>query len=194
MKALLCCDVADGYFDYLQELKQQLSGSGYSQFAESGISDNLPEQIAEQEADLVILMLASPNQRLLDNLRSLDREAPVPVILLAQQSDHATTTAAIMSGVSAYIVGDLPRNRMKTVLGVALARFQVRHQFKSDLASYKQRLDDRRDLDKAKGKLMEQRQVSEDEAYQLLRKMAMDQNIRIGEAARSTLRVLNMLG
>ncbi len=193
MKALLVSDVFDEYQDYQAKLKQRLADDGYTSFISASIADDLPKQLERHEPELMILMLDSPDGRLLEILQQIDRESPVPVILLVKHSDHATTTASIMSGVSAYIVGDLPLRRMKTVLGVALARFQVRHQFKSELAGYKRRLDDRRDIDKAKGILMEHHQVSEDEAYQLLRKMAMDQNIRIGEAARNTVKVLILL-
>lgn len=138
--------------------------------------------------------MASPDRDTLESLRSVNRENPKPIVFFAGQSDYATTRAAINAGVSAYIVDDLPGKRLKSVLEVAIARFQEHQSLREELEDYKARLQDRKDVDKAKGILMQHRNLSEDEAYQLLRKMAMDRNMKIGEAARNFVAAMSLLG
>lgn len=104
---------------------------------------------------------------------------------MAKHSDKATTLATTSCGVSVYIIDDWPLERISTVLDVAQARFELQQQQASKLIHYKQRLESRKYLDKAKGILMEHRKISENDAHGLLRKMAMDQNLKIGEVAQN---------
>ena len=76
---------------------------------------------------------------------------------------------------------------------MAIVRFQDHQKLKEELEDYKSRLQDRKDVDKAKGILMQHRNLSEEEAYQLLRKMAMDRHMKIGEAARNFVAVMALL-
>ena len=77
---------------------------------------------------------------------------------------------------------------------MAIVRFQDHQKLKEELEDYKSRLQDRKDVDKAKGILMQHRNLSEEEAYQLLRKMAMDRHMKIGEAARNFVAAMSLLG
>ena len=112
---------------------------------------------------------------------------------MAKHSDKATTSATTSCGVSVYIIDDWPLKRISTVIDVAQARFKQQQQQASTLIHYKQRLEDRKHLDKAKGILMEHRQVSENDAYGLLRKMAMDQNLTIGEVSQNIINAQSAL-
>jgi response regulator NasT len=115
-------------------------------------------------------------------------------VFFAERSDYETTQAAINAGVSAYIVDGLSENRLNSVMEVAIARFKAFQSLKTELEDCKLRLQDRKDVDKAKGILMQHRKLSEEEAYQLLRKMAMDRNMKIGEAARNFIAAMALLG
>ncbi|MCB1639360.1 MAG: ANTAR domain-containing protein, partial [Thiothrix sp.] len=130
----------------------------------------------------------------LESLRNISQAMPRPIVFFAGQSDAETTRAAIQAGVSAYIVDDLPGKRLKSVLEVAIARFQDYRKLKDELEDYKTRLQDRKDVDRARGILMQHRHLSEEEAYQLLRKMAMDRNMKVGEAARNFIAAMALLG
>jgi response regulator NasT len=65
---------------------------------------------------------------------------------------------------------------------------------RKELASTRARLAERKLIEKAKGIVMEQRKVSEDQAYSALRKMAMDQGLPLAEVARRVLAVAELLG
>ena len=180
--------------DRSRSLEDALLEAGYTHIIRVGQDDNLMSAVRKHQPDIIIIDMQSPDRDTLESLRSVNREMPKPIIFFAEQSDLDTTRAAINAGVSAYIVVDLPGKRLKSVLEVAIARFQEHQKLKEELEDYKARLQDRKDVDKAKGILMQHRNLNEEEAYQLLRKMAMDRNMKIGEAARNFIAAMALLG
>jgi len=180
--------------DRAASLEAALQRTGYTQVVRVGVQECLMTAVRQHQPDMVIIEMDSPDRDILEGLGRVSREHPKPIVFFAGQSDPATTRAAIRAGVSAYVVGDLPSQRLHTVLEVAIARFQEHQQLKLELADYKLRLHERKDVEKAKGILMQHRQISEDEAYKALRKLAMDRNMRIGEAARHFIVALELLG
>ena len=185
MKALLLCDKSPEFKSYQNSLKIHLSKLGYESHINAESCSTLLYQLVEHKPDVIIVITRTPNPTLLETIRYIDSEQPLPIIVLAQSSDQATTVDATTSGISVYITDDWPLQRIGSVLDVAIARFKFQQKQNSELASYKQRLTDRINLDKAKGILMEYQQVSENVAHGLLRKMAMDQNLRMGEVAKN---------
>ena len=74
----------------------------------------------------------------------------------------------------------LPEN---SLLEVAKARFDEQQRLKKELLQTRSALQDRKCIEKAKGIIMSSRNLSEDQAYQALRKLAMNRNKRLGEIA-----------
>jgi two-component system, response regulator / RNA-binding antiterminator len=87
------------------------------------------------------------------------------------------------AGVSACVVKGLAEDRVRPVVDVAVAHFNRYHSMREELERARLSLVERKAIDRAKGLLMEQRGLGEEAAYKLLRKLAMDQNKRIGEVA-----------
>ena len=106
-----------------------------------------------------------------------------PIALFVDHSDPATIAAAMEAGGSAYVVKGLAEDRVRPVVDVAVAHFNRYHSMREELDRARLSLVERKAVDRAKGLLMEQRGLSEEAAYKLLRKLAMDQNKRIGEVA-----------
>ena len=114
--------------------------------------------------------------------------------MFVDQSDAEMTKAAIAAGLSAYVVGGLQKDRIKPVLETAIARFQMISQMRSERDAAKQALQDRKTIDKAKGLLMRARNLTEDEAYNLLRKTAMDQGRKVIDVALALVTAADLLG
>lgn len=175
-------------------LESALHEAGYKNTIRITPDTNLLAAVRSHQPDIILIDMQSPDRDTLESLRTVSKEMPKPIVFFAEQSDLDTTRAAISAGVSAYIVDDLPGKRLKSVLEVAIARFQEHQKLREELEDYKGRLQDRKDVDKAKGILMQHRNLTEEEAYQLLRKMAMDRNMKIGEAARNFVAAMALLG
>ncbi|MER2602802.1 MAG: ANTAR domain-containing protein, partial [Candidatus Competibacter phosphatis] len=143
--------------------------------------------------DVILIDIDLPDRDTLEQLRDVGRNQPKPIVMFAERSDSETTAAALRAGVSAYVVDDLNPRRLKPIMDVAIARFREYQALRRELEETRNQLADRKIVEKAKGLLMKQRNLSEQEAYQSLRKLAMDRNQRVGEVARTVVSLLEML-
>ena len=186
--------LVDGNAERSNSLKDKLGDSHSTEVVCVDSSKDLMGQVRQHAPDVIIIEMASPDRDTLESLRTVNRETPKPVVFFAEHSDYDTTQAAINAGVSAYIVDGVSSSHLSSVMEVAIANFKAFQRIKTELEDTKTLLQDRKDVDKAKGILMQHRNLSEDEAYQLLRKMAMDRNMKIGDAARNFVAAMSLLG
>jgi response regulator NasT len=117
----------------------------------------------------------------------VSRDNPRPIVLFSNQRDPEYIRQAVQAGVSAYVVDGLQKERVLPIVEVAMARFREFQALRRELEETRSRLQERKIIEKAKGILMQRRGLSEDAAYQLMRKMAMDRNLRLVEVARTLL-------
>lgn len=174
-------------------LDRALRDNGYEVVARVGTDEDLLRRVDEIHPDIIIIDMESPDRDILEHMRMITRDKPKPIVMFAEKSDSETIEQAVRAGVSAYIVDGLSNNRLKPIMDVAIARFREFHALKEELQRTKTDLADRKDIEKAKGIIMQQRKCDESEAYSALRKMAMDTNKKLGEIARSVIEVANLL-
>ena len=101
--------------------------------------------------------------------------------------------AAVEAGMSAYVVNGLQPDRIKPIMDIAIARFQVLRQMRVELEETRRALEERKLIDRAKGLLMKAKGIQEDEAYALLRKTAMNQNRRVADVAEALVTASGLL-
>lgn len=179
--------------DRLALLRGALVSSGHEVIAEVSTGSDLSSAVSRHQPDVVLIDVDAPSRDTLESLGRISRDRPRPIVLFANKSDIETTRRAIRAGVSAYVVDGLSASRLKSVIEVAIARFDEHQALKRELEETKIRLADRRDIDRAKGVLMQRRNLSENDAYELLRRMAMDRNLKLGDAARALLAAADLI-
>lgn len=170
-----------------------LRAAGYRLLARLDGTQDLTQRVRELEPDVVVVSIDSPSRDAIEDMRRCTEQQPRPIALFVDQSDPATIAAAMEAGVSAYVVKGLAQDRVRSVVDVAVAHFNRYHTMREELDRARLTLLERKAIDRAKGLLMEQRGLNEDAAYKLLRKLAMDQNKRIGEIARDLVTYANVL-
>lgn len=174
-------------------LQDALTQEGHEVVASLHTEDDLLEAVRRHAPDMVLIDVDAPSRDTLESLAHLNRDQPKPIVLFANQSDSDTIRRAMRAGVSAYVVDGMAPSRLRAVMDVAIARFHEHQALVRELDDAKSRLADRRDIDRAKGVLMSRRGLSEEQAYELLRKMAMDRNLKIGDAARALISAAELL-
>lgn len=150
-------------------------------------------RLAELSPDVVVIDLENPNRDMLEHFFSLSRALQKPIAMFVDRSDDRSIEEAIAAGVSAYVVDGLKKERVKQILDTAILRFNAFSRLSDELAEARGALEDRKILDKAKGILMRSKDVSEAEAYDLLRKTAMNQNRRVVDVAQSLIMASGLL-
>ena len=174
-------------------LKAGLVDSGVQIVAVVSPDDDLVRRVRECSPDVVIIDLNSPSRDTLESLRAVTREQPRPIVMFVDNSDDQMIEQAIRAGVSAYVIDGLNAKRVKPVLDVAIARFKEYQSLRGELEKAKSTLQDRKVIDRAKGLLMEQKKITEDDAYRALRKLAMDQNKRLVDVAQALITYAQLL-
>lgn len=148
---------------------------------------DLLARVATLKPDVIVVSIDSPGRDAIEDLRRTTEQQPRPIALFADRSDPATIAAGMEAGVSAYVVKGLAQDRVQSVVDVAVAHFNRYHSIREELDRARLSLVERKTVDRAKGLLMEQKGIGEEAAYRLLRKLAMDQNKRVGEVAQDIL-------
>ena len=171
---------------------EALVSEGYQVISQRDSTRGLVAAVAQEEPDVVIIDMESPDRDTLENMAMLNEHAPRPVVFFASgESDRNTIQQAVSAGVSAYIVDGLEQHRVKPIVDVAIARFESFQSLRDQLEETRTALEDRKEVERAKGLIMQKQNCSEDEAFRSLRKLAMDRNQRLGQVARDVNNVLD---
>ncbi|XHS78970.1 ANTAR domain-containing response regulator [Burkholderiaceae bacterium UC74_6] len=133
--------------------------------------------------DVVIVDSESPTRDTLENLALLNTQMPRPVVVFAEDGADDPMRLALKAGVSAYVVAGLQLQRLAPVLQVAMARFEQDLALRQELQKAQTQLSARKRIERAKGILMSEQGLSEDESYQRLRRIAMDRGQTLADVA-----------
>jgi two-component system, response regulator / RNA-binding antiterminator len=161
----------------------------------------LAERLAQLQPDLVIVDAESEARDALEHVVMATRDERRPIVMFTNDSDTTHVKAAVAAGVSAYIVAGLSPERIRPILDVAMARFQHEQALRDELNHAKSELQERnaelqhrKTIDRAKGLLMQRQGLTEQAAYDKLRKAAMDKGIKVAEVAQRMLDAADLLG
>jgi response regulator NasT len=139
------------------------------------------------DPDVILIDLENPSRDVLEQMFQMSRAVKRPIAMFVDQSDTASIQASVDAGVSAYIVGNLQKERIKTILDLCISRFNAFSRLQDELDRTKNALEERKVIDRAKGILMKAKNISEETAYALMRKTAMNENKKIAEVAQSVI-------
>lgn len=143
--------------------------------------------------DVIIIDLENPNRDMMEHLFQLTRTVSRPIAMFVDRSDTAQIEAAMEAGVSAYVVDGLKKERVKSILDMAVSRFNAFSRLQRELADAKSALEERKVIERAKGILMKMRGMSEEDAFALLRQTAMNEKKKISEIAQSVVTAAGLL-
>ncbi len=175
------------------KLRESLIQAGCEVVEEVSQALQIPGRVEALAPDVVIIDTESPSRDVLEQICVVSQDAPRPIVMVSDDGQPAAIKAAISAGVSAYVVEGIDEGRLAAVLTVAQARFEADQALKKQVRVAENKLNERKDIDRAKGMLMQLRGVTEDEAYHAMRKMAMDQNVRIADVAAKLLSMNKLL-
>jgi response regulator NasT len=99
---------------------------------------------------------------------------PLPIILITSRCGAATIERAKRAGVMGYLVKPLRAEELSPAIELAITRFQDFAALRQENSTLKETLESRKHIERAKGLLMEQRNLSEDQAYTLMKKASMN--------------------
>lgn len=174
-------------------LEDGLREAGYANVIVVRDMQNLMRRIVESDPDVIFIDLENPNRDVLEQMFQVSRCVRRPIAMFVDRSDTEMIAAAVDAGVGAYIVDGLRKERVKSILDMAVTRYNAFSKLRDELERVRAALDERKVVERAKGILMKERGMSEEAAYGLLRKAAMNENRRITEVAQSVVTAARLL-
>jgi two-component system, response regulator / RNA-binding antiterminator len=174
-------------------LEDGLRDAGYFKVTVVRDMQNLMRRIVDIDPDVIFIDLENPNRDVLEQMFQVSRCVQRPIAMFVDRSDTDMIAAAVDAGVGAYVVDGLKKERIKSVLDTAVSRFNSFNKLREELDRAKAALDERKVVERAKGILMKERGLTEDAAYGLLRKAAMNESRRISEVAQSVITAARLL-
>ena len=175
-------------------VEEGLRASGVDRVVVIPETGGLLERLARIDPDVIVIDLENPSRDLLEQMFHLSRLVERPVAMFVDNSDQAMLEAAVDAGISAYVVDGLKPERVKSVIDIAILRFNAFARLQRELAEARGELADRKIVEKAKGLLMRAKGLSEEEAYALLRRTAMNEKRKLADIARSVVTAADLLG
>jgi response regulator NasT len=174
-------------------IEEGLREAGYDQLVRISATTGLVAAIEAHDPDVVVIDLEDPSRDALADMFLVSRHVRRPITMFVDQSDSASIEAAVEAGVSAYIVDGLKKERMRPILQTCISRFNAFRKLREELDEARSQLEDRKTIDRAKGIVMRLKNLSEDEAYALMRRTAMNEKRRLVDIARSLITAAEML-
>lgn len=170
---------------HVRPIEQAIAGVGHRIVGVLGPADDLVIMAQRMQPDAILIDIESPSRELLHILQVLNERQPVPIVVFADRSDERDIRVAVRAGTSSYVVDGFRPDRLVPILEAAVARFIEFQTLRSERDEAVAKLSERRAIERAKGILMRRRDLAEDAAYEVLRKMSMNRGRRMLEVAES---------
>lgn len=150
----------------------------------------LLKEVDAWQPDVIMIDTESPSRDMLESLHMMSSISPKPVVMFSDAEDEEMINLSVKSGVSAYVVGDPDSARIRPILDAAVARFNEYQRLKEELDQTKSELEARKLVDEAKRLLMDNKGLSEQDAFHSMRKTAMDSGQKIEDVARTVISMI----
>jgi AmiR/NasT family two-component response regulator len=168
------------------DIVETLEEAGHSVVGQASDGEQAIRLARELGPDLVVMDVKMPKMDGLTAARQITADGPA-VLVLTAFSDKELVEQAAEAGTIGYLVKPFQPAQLLAGVGVALARAADRRKLRDTVEDLEEKLANRKVIERAKGRLMEQFGLTEDQAYTRMRRAAMDRQLPLVEVARRIL-------
>jgi len=165
------------------DLKETLEEEGYEVVGETGRGDEAVQLVRDLKPDLAILDVRMPGLDGLSAAREITSERLAAVLVLTAYSQRNLIEEARDAGALAYVVKPFQRSELIPAIEVALGRHREMRAIEDEVSSLEEQLATRKLTDRAKGKLMDDFGMRENDAWNFIQKTAMNERVTKREIA-----------
>lgn len=183
--------LVDEHCERAQLVEDGLLSAGFEVISVITSAAGLLFQIEQHRPDVVIIDLQSPDRDVLESLAIVNQHNPTAMVMFGQEDDPDYIRHAVSAGISTYLTDGINPTRVRPIIEVAMAQFRSFQGLREELDTARAQLQSRSLVEKAKSLLMKQKNLNENEAHQLLTKLAMDNNQRLGDVAHTVVTTLS---
>lgn len=165
------------------DLKNMLESLGYEVVAEAGDGVSAVEAARTLKPDVAILDIKMPGMDGIDAANILNSEKIAPVVLLTAFSDMDLINRAKEAGVFAYLVKPFRENDLRPAIEIAISRYKEFLALEEEVNELEDKLETRKLVERAKGILMDQYGLKEQEAFRRIQIQSMNTRKSMKEIA-----------
>ena len=165
------------------DLAEMLGEAGYDVVGQASNGEQAVEMARELEPDLVIMDVKMPVMDGITAAEEIGAAKICPVVMLTAFSQTELVERARDAGVMAYIVKPFTAADLSPAIDIARSRWNEMKALESEIADLGERLETRKQVDRAKGILMKKLKISEADAFRWIQKTAMDRRLGMREVA-----------
>jgi len=169
------------------DLKELLEEEGYEVVGETGRGDEAVDLVRDLVPDLVILDVKMPGLDGLSAARQIAAERLAAVLILTAFSQRDLVEQARDAGALAYLVKPFQKSDLIPAIEVALARHVELTSLERHVGDLEERLEARKLIDRAKGKLMDQHGMDEHASWRFIQTQAMNNRVKVQVIAQRVL-------
>ena len=142
---------------------------------------------------MILIDVYSPTRETLEQLTTIRDEHPTPVVLLSPDDDIQSIKEAFKCGVTSYVSDEISSSQAKPIIDTAMLTFASFQKLQNELQESTLKLENQKVIQRAKGILMSELKLNEEQAYQKLRRYAMDQKRSMAEVAKQIIEVKSII-
>jgi response regulator NasT len=166
------------------DLREVLEEEGYEVVGETGRGDEAVDLVRDLRPDLAILDIKMPGRDGLAAAGEIAGERLAAVLVLTAFSQRELVERARDAGALAYLVKPFQKSDLVPAIEIALGRFAELSALDAEVGDLEARLEARKVVDRAKGRLMDEHGMTEQQSWRFLQQHAMAHRLRVGEVAR----------
>jgi len=169
------------------DLAEMLVEAGYDVVGQASNGEQALALSRELRPDLVMMDVKMPVLDGISAAEQIGKEGIAPVVMLTAFSQKELVERARDAGVMGYVVKPFNAADLTPAIDIARSRWLEMHALEAEIADLGERLETRKSVDRAKGVLMAQLQITEAEAFRWIQKAAMDRRLGMREVAEAVL-------
>jgi len=169
------------------DLKEMLEEEGYVVVGEAGDGETAVQLAEQLRPDLVIMDVKMPVLDGITAAERIDAQHLAPVVILTAFSQRDLVKRATVAGAMAFLVKPFTKADLVPAIEIAVGRYQEIAALEREVGSLRERLEVRKLLDRAKGLLQADRQITEAEAFRWIQKSSMDRRMTMRAVAEEIL-------
>ena len=164
-------------------LAADLAAAGIAVLATVQDRAKLLQEVVRHAPDVLICDAPAPDEALFKTTAVIAELAPCAVIVFTAATEVGHMDPALASGIRGYEVNGYGAQRLRSLVHLAQARFRQQQAQAQALADISTRFEERKLVERAKGILMQAQQLSDDDAFHILRTASMQTNQRLGQVS-----------
>lgn len=167
------------------DIKEMLKEAGYEVVAEANTGDKAIELAAIHKPDLIVMDIKMPKMNGIKASRIIYQTFQIPALLLTAYSERNLVEEAKNAHILGYLVKPVSERDLIPAVEIALGQANRLKAMANEIKRMEEKIQDQKTIQRAKGILMEVYQVSEEQAFKMLRGYSMNNGITMKKVADS---------